>query len=362
MPVTLRKNTYYYDASVGDRRVRVSLRVCTPKAADRLANRVAFALADGPKSPVWGELRSVLPKSSFKILTQDLGLKVPLELSEFEHKFLDKLDRRVKMGELAPSTRGTYRQTAIRFFDRMLELGLQKLSDITPRVAEDYILWCKEIATQKGRTGRGITTVFTILQTVFNFALEEKLIEESPLRGKYKADSDPAPPTPFTVREMDKLAGVAQDDPATNLIFLIFKWTGMRCSDVAALNWGSINFDTRTLKWLTNKRKVWVTVPLASELFDVLNRGPHLSADQIIPGATRVKLYKTIKALGEKAGVEDCHPHKFRATLCCSLLAKGASLFDVAKLIGDTHGVVERYYANVSPEQQERVRGLMEEK
>jgi hypothetical protein len=72
MTLTRRGSTYHLDTALGERRVRCSLGVRDLKAAERLENRVQFALSDGPKSEVWPALKQVLPPSSYhrRIQTQ----------------------------------------------------------------------------------------------------------------------------------------------------------------------------------------------------------------------------------------------------------------------------------------------------
>jgi len=66
--------------------------------------------------------------------------------------------------------------------------------------------------------------------------------------------------------------------------------------------------------------------------------------------------------LGKRAGVPDAHPHRFRDTFAVDMLARDASLYDVAKLLGDTVQTTEKHYAEFVRELRERVRGMMESK
>jgi integrase len=75
---------------------------------------------------------------------------------------------------------------------------------------------------------------------------------------------------------------------------------------------------------------------------------------------TRPRLYQRMLALGRRAGVLDSHPHRFRDTLAVDLLARGASSYDVAKLLGDTVDTIERHYAPFVKELRERARRIME--
>jgi integrase len=67
-----------------------------------------------------------------------------------------------------------------------------------------------------------------------------------------------------------------------------------------------------------------------------------------------------MKALGKRAGVSHVHPHRFRDTFAVDLLLKGASVYDVAKLLGDTVETVEKYYAPYVRELRERARRFVE--
>ena len=64
--------------------------------------------------------------------------------------------------------------------------------------------------------------------------------------------------------------------------------------------------------------------------------------------------------MGRRAGIEDAHPHRFRDTFAVDMLARGATPYDVAKLLGDEIATVEKHYAPFVRELRERVRGLLE--
>jgi len=64
-------------------------------------------------------------------------------------------------------------------------------------------------------------------------------------------------------------------------------------------------------------------------------------------------------AVGTRAGVAKAHPHRFRDTLAVDMLSRGASPYDVAKILGDTIDTVERHYTPYVRELRERVRTLL---
>ena len=75
---------------------------------------------------------------------------------------------------------------------------------------------------------------------------------------------------------------------------------------------------------------------------------------------TRPRLYEKMLSLGRSAAVLDAHPHRYRDTFAVDLLSRGASPYDVAKLLGDTVDTVEKHYAPFVRELRERARRIME--
>ena len=65
-------------------------------------------------------------------------------------------------------------------------------------------------------------------------------------------------------------------------------------------------------------------------------------------------------AIGRQAGVQNANPHRFRDTFAVDLLHKGGSPYDVAKLLGDVVGTVEKHYAPFVRELRDRVREIMD--
>jgi integrase/recombinase XerD len=283
-------------------------------------------------------------------------------MAEFEKVFQEFLDRRVRLGEIADSSRNLYLWAADRFFSRMAELRVRKMDEITPAVVERYLIWRKEATLARGGSGRGLVTDATALSSIFNLAVEEGLLKTSPLRHKLSPVEAPKGVDPFTPEEITRLSKAATG--LDRLVFLIFRWTGLRGGDVAALTWRAVDFNNKVINWKTGKRGKWVKIPLSLELLDRLvwemEGAGFIMDDRIIPGATRAKLYKTMRELGAKAGVPNTHPHRFRHYLAAELLGGGATLFDVASLLGDTHQTVEKFYAASTDKQQERIRGIME--
>ena len=356
--ITQRGDTYYFDHTLGGRRLRCSLGTNSAKAAERLANRISFAIADGPKSPIWEELKPSLPLSSFRTLTSALGVPIHPDLREFEERYLRHLSQRVRIGNLVERSRRLYEPVARRFFLEMSRQDVRKMDGITPDIVNEYCAWRREDILEHGGSGRALIFETAVMSSIFSYAIEEGVIQSSPLKQRPKIETEAQGAEPFSPEELEVL-DEADKTPQEALIYALFRWTGLRCSDVADLRWKAINWTDKTLTWGTRKRGKLVTIPLVEPLMEVLRTAKIEGAEKVV-GIGTWKLYKIVRNLGERNGIKSVFPHRFRDTMAVTMLEKGATIYDVAKMLGDRVGTIEKHYAPFTKQLQERVRGILE--
>ena len=155
------------------------------------------------------------------------------------------------------------------------------------------------------------------------------------------------------------------------LTFLLLRWTGMRGSDVVGLRWGEIEWETREINRLTQKRRKRVLLPDSPGIAlrsgyragtpAARSRGP-CAAESGDGTASHAAAPLRANARQWDAGRE-CSMHTHTATailIAVDLLARGASPYDVAKLLGDTVETIEKHYAPFVRELRERARRIME--
>jgi integrase len=136
------------------------------------------------------------------------------------------------------------------------------------------------------------------------------------------------------------------------------------------LTWLEVSLERKEIERVTQKRRKRVIVPLSTELQFALEaefeRARPDPTDRVLVNPatnkplTRPRLYQRMLALGKRSGVPNAHPHRFRDTLAVDMLEKGASPYDVAKVLGDTIETVEKHYTPFTKELRERVRRIME--
>ena len=357
-----RGKIFHFSTHVAGRRLRGSLGTTNPEIARKLASQLEYAASSGPQSEAWHPLRLVLPPVTVRLLNGAmLGPPPSFTLQEIERAFSNKLDRQLKFGRLASGTVNAY-EYSVGLFVQWLPVRL--MDEVTTDLLERYFLERQEQIKRSphATNGRGVLTDVTAIRKFIQFCAEEKFMPAIKIPESPKPEGQTEGAEAFTQEELQKME--SQADGVVRLIFLLFRWTGMRASDVAALTWNEIDFNATKIRKVTQKRKKLITVPLAPVLLEELKqwRGllqPELS-DKVVPNTPKDKLYRIVQTLGKKSGVEDAHPHRFRSSFVVYLLEKGASIYDAAQILGDTVSVTEAHYAKFTESMQDRVRKVLE--
>jgi len=370
-----RGRVFWSDGIVQGVRVRRPLGTRNSDAAHRIVGKLERALAEGTDSSLWPELKQFLPESTFRVFANVAGYKEPVVKPEptwadLSAAFENELRRRVALDKLRESTAVRYRHTAREFKLFLEERKVSKLKDISKPLVETFKVWrAARIRTRifsRGATSLALDAA--VLHRIFAIGVEYEIIEKNPVRMEGRPGDIPERGAqPFSAGQLDKLKQAAGPDL---FMFLLLRWTGMRGSDIVGLTWADVHFDRREIERITQKRRKPVIIPIHTELlFALENEFEHRSPqhhEQVLPQTrergrmTRPRLYQRCKAMGRRAGMEDAHPHRFRDTFAVDMLARGATPYDVAKLLGDEIATVERHYAPFVRELRERVRTLME--
>jgi integrase len=368
-----RGRTFHVDVTLGGvHAVRGPLGTRDRAAADRLKHRIEAALMEGPTSALWSELRRVVPPPTYLRFAKYLSIterKVPTWI-DLRQRVRAHLEQRRRIGRLQESTETRYELT-LREFDIFLagkEVSL--LPDISRSLMAEFKPWRLDRIKQRkhARGGTGLALDIAILHRAFAVAVEDEMIVRNPVRMEERPGENPQRGAePFTGIELSRLREHAEEDlPA----FLLLRWTGFRGSDAVSVSWEEVHLDQKEIERVTQKRKKRVVVPIQTELLFALEaeyerRKPN-ACDRVLlnPSTgkplTRPRLYQRMLALGKRAGVQNAHPHRFRDTLAVDMLLRGASPYDVAKILGDTIETVERHYTPFVKELRDRVRALLD--
>jgi integrase len=124
-------------------------------------------------------------------------------------------------------------------------------------------------------------------------------------------------------------------------VFKTYLMAGLRKAELENLEWSDVDFDVCTVKVspktdFTPKDYEQRSIEVPDELLNILKelprRGTLVFANT--EGHKYTHSWDDAKKIGKKARVEDCHPHRFRATYATRLLQNSVDLKTVQKLLG----------------------------
>ena len=372
LSIRRRGKSFHVDFRNGDFRLRGSLGTRDQGSAKKLCHRLENALSEGADSDLWPKLKQVLPPSTFTSFADVVGVKEKRKptWAELCETFKGYLKQRIAIERLSQATEIRY-AASIREFEIFLdEQNTSLLKDINEPLIERFKVWRLERIKKRkhSRGGTGLVLDVAILHRVFAIAIDREMIVKNPVRMEGRPGENPKTGAqPFSGNDLSKLREHVGQDLLT---FLLLRWTGLRGSDAVRLTWEEVHLDRKEIERVTQKRKTRVILPIHSELMFLLEaeneqRKPQPSDRVLINPVTgnpltRPRLYQRMVSLGRRAGVANAHPHRFRDTLAVDMLVRGASPYDVAKMLGDTMETVERHYMPFVTELRERVRVILE--
>lgn len=187
------------------------------------------------------------------------------------------------------------------------------------------------------KTLEGNRYVFT---SFFGWAWKEELLPKNPTVNLASIRQQKVIRKPYSAVEIESLKRSAESTRDRAIVSFLLS-TGCRISEVCALDVLDVNFRDRCVKVLGkgNKERVVylddVTAMLLHEYFRERNDDKEAlfvgkGTERMTPQGMRAMLTR----LGEKANVENVHPHRFRRTLATNLINHGMPIQDVAAILG----------------------------
>ena len=215
----------------------------------------------------------------------------------------------------------------------------KKFYEVSPYDLRLYLSLYKE---QRQISNRTLENMRKTISTFFGWLHDEGVIGQNPARAVKQIKYDKIVRKPFTPVERERLknaCSLLRDLSLTEFLYA----SGLRVSEVVSLERNSIDFVTREATVIGKggkERRFYLSEVCAEYLRQYLNsRTDDNTALFVAAKAPYKRLTKEgvefiVKSLGQKAGVNNVHPHRFRRTLATDLVRKGVPIQDVAQILG----------------------------
>jgi integrase len=233
-----------------------------------------------------------------------------------------------------------------------VQLGETVLADITPPLLAEYREKLAKGET-KPRSNATVVRYLAALSHAFTVAVREwQWCEEHPVR-KVSKPKEPRGRVRFlSDEERQNLLDACQGsrNPYLSIVVVLALSTGARRGELLSLRWPDVDMKRGTLTFHETKNGERRTVPLTGQALVLMEqhaRVRRLNTQFVFPGRTGRKPLSIRDAFDnavEHAGISDFTFHDLRHTAASYLAMNGASLLEIADVLGHrTLDMVRRY-------------------
>lgn len=310
------------------------------------------------------------------VMSQDLDLHQISKLSNTLITILDRYDVTEKTTDL--TIYDDTNEKALQFFTGILKM--QSKSDGT---IEQYISSARKCINAIGKNYKDInefdmTKYFAHLSTsvscrtynnyiryinqFFKWLHDDGYIQTNPMRKIKIVKEDKIVKKPFTNAEMSCLRDNAKTLRDKALMTFLYS-TGCRISEALKLNRSDI-IDGKMIAFGKGRKERYVCLNDVARYYLNLYLDSRTDNENALFVTLKnakgqghpVRLSKNgaedmFRKLGKECGIKKVHPHRFRRTLCCSLLEKGMPIQEVQVVLGHSNINTTTLYNYVKPEQ-----------
>ncbi len=257
-----------------------------------------------------------------------------------------------KVNELSPRTIEDYAQKVGAFIAFCHSQGAKEPGDVTPNHVRVFLLILRERIKASS-----VHDYYGCVNRFFNWLVQEGILEHTPFERMRPPRVPKEVIQPFSQEDIRRMLVVMSEDGfrgyRNRAIILTFLDTGLRLSELAAIQVTDIDFDNGIIKAMGKGRKErFVRVGKETQkamLRYLLMRKDKLPWLWVSDKGEPIKargIQSLIKRLGKRAGITDarCSPHTFRHTFAITCLRNGIGEFNLQCLLGHTTLQMTRKY------------------
>jgi site-specific recombinase XerD len=295
------------------------------------------------------------------------GEPIPKLLTEACAEFLAQT-------EIAESTERKVKARLVRLQEYAEAKDLPCVEQWTLVVLDGYRAWRRE------RLGvLAWVKELQFLRQFFAFCLKRRWIATNPAKEmKPPRIAKARERIPYTSEEVaailaacDHIGQSAYERLRARAAVLVARRYGLRVSDIATLRRDAVQGNCVRLRAMKNGEHI--RLPLYAEVREALaalplpeGAGPECPyffwacrPDTKLKGHVTA-FARCLTAAYRLSSVANAHTHRFRHTLASELLAAGATIDDVADILGDAPATIRKHYAHMIPARQERFAELLD--
>lgn len=227
----------------------------------------------------------------------------------------------------------------------------KNIRDITTKDIRRYLA---EYQERKKISKSSLDNQRRYLSAFFSWLCTEEFILKNPMLRIKKIKADKIIKKPFSDTDVEKLRSSCKNIKEKALVEFLLT-TGCRVSEVSALTIDNIDFikneavvygkGAKERKvYISDRAMYWLKKYIESR--GILNVNLFLNRNK--EGMTKQNIEVMVKKIGQRAGVENVHPHRFRRTFATNAINKGMKIQNVQAILGHSSLDTTMIYCSVN--------------
>ena len=326
----------------------------------------------------------------------DMRMRIAIALSKYDIKkavtdivpYQGDVNEQIIMRFLVAKTAAGLSQRTLKEYKGTLTRILQKIGKpYTQITASDVRLYLAYRINRDGITKVAADNERRDLSTFYAWLRREEILLKNPMDKVEAIKVTKKKKKAFQNMEIEKIRFACRDEMEKALVeVLVSTWA--RVSEVAQMKIADMEDGKITVHGKGDKyREVYLSPKAQIAIQGYLNKrnddSPYLFPKCARPGAAITKgiekkdahvwwmypenvgngpkttssIEDMIKRLGKLAGVENCHPHRFRRTGATMALRSGMQMIEVSKLLGHENVATTQIYLDIDEKQLQEIHG-----
>ncbi len=267
---------------------------------------------------------------------------------------------------VSPITLYSYRLELEKFISYLQSNNISDFSSLTTSNVREYIYHSKDT---RNLSITSVGWLIAVIKSFFNYLYEEDLITQNPTRKIHLPKKVSPIPKVISKFEVNMMLAVMKHSPSRcqrnyirdKLIISTLYYTGIRRSELLALDWNDLNLNKHILTVRSGKGRKDRIIPIHPKLSKSLDlyltqrlplenyalfigeQGKRLSKASF---SNILKMYLTLAGLKKKGFTA----HSFRHSFATRLVELGTDIFTVQKLLGHSSLDATKIYISLSPQ------------
>ncbi len=284
-------------------------------------------------------------------------------MNQYVAQFLAYLADERKM---SANTTAAYRTDLDQLCSFLQDRGIERWADVDAEAMMAFVLNLKEKKYANSTVARRLAAV----KSFFAFLRERNVINHDPAEQLDAPRVDRFPPRAISQHQVDELLELPlQNGTPEGLrdraMLEVLYATGMRVSELVALNVDDVAFDAKTVRCLGRQGRER-TVPLSDPAMTALEEYLDIARPQLARQTsgddealflnhrgkrlTRQGFWLILKSYAEQVGMHDLTPHMLRHSFAAHQLRSGVDLRELQERLGHASIATTQIYTHLAEE------------